>query len=95
LNYIRSRTQVTSEAWIRSIFLVMNLLVLAGNFFVPVKTAVSHSYSVVKDLFCTFNQLVKAFVPGVVNAWPWNDYRKPGSSGIVRQSAASIASLQA
>ncbi len=62
LNYIRTRTQATSETWIRSIFLVMNLLVLAGNFFVPVKTAFSHSYSVVKDLFCTFNQLVKAFV---------------------------------
>jgi len=40
----------------------MNLLVLAGNFFVPVKTAFTHPYSVVKDLFCTFNQLVKAFV---------------------------------
>ncbi len=62
LNYIRSRTQATSEAWIRSIFLVMNLLVLAGNFFVPLKTAFSYSYSVVKDLFYTFNQLVKAFV---------------------------------
>ena len=53
LNYIRARTQTTSEAWIRSIFLVMNLLVLAGNFFVPAKTAISYSYSVVKDLFCT------------------------------------------
>jgi hypothetical protein len=28
LNYIRARTAKTSEAWIRSIFLVMNLLVL-------------------------------------------------------------------
>ncbi len=58
LNYIRARTQATSEAWIRSIFLVMNLLVLASNFFAPVKVAVSHSYSIVKDLFCTINQLV-------------------------------------
>ena len=28
LNYIRARTLLTSEAWINSIFLVMNLLVL-------------------------------------------------------------------
>ena len=28
LNYIRARTAETSEAWIRSIFMVMNLLVL-------------------------------------------------------------------
>ena len=32
LNYIRARTVETSEAWIRSIFLVMNLLVLAKIF---------------------------------------------------------------
>lgn len=30
LNYIRAKTAETSEAWIRSIFLVMNLLVLIG-----------------------------------------------------------------
>lgn len=32
LNYIRAKTAKTSEAWIRSIFLVMNLLVLAKFF---------------------------------------------------------------
>ena len=32
LNYIRAKTAATSEAWIRSIFLVMNLLVLAKSF---------------------------------------------------------------
>jgi len=37
LNYIRAKTQRTSEAWIRSIFLVMNLLVLARHFFVLMK----------------------------------------------------------
>jgi len=37
LNYIRAKTQRTSEAWIRSIFLVMNLLVLAQHFFVFMK----------------------------------------------------------
>jgi hypothetical protein len=34
LNYIRARTAKTSEAWIRSIFLVMNLLVLIRFWFV-------------------------------------------------------------
>jgi len=32
LNYIRAKSAATSEAWIRSIFLVMNLLVLAKSF---------------------------------------------------------------
>jgi hypothetical protein len=34
LNYIRARTAETSEAWIRSIFMVMNLLVLIRFLFV-------------------------------------------------------------
>ena len=51
LNYIRSRTQVTSEAWIRSIFLVMNLLVLARSFLRPLKTGLLDSYSFIKELF--------------------------------------------
>ena len=59
LNYIRARTQATSEAWIRSIFLVMNLLVLSSNFLAPVKIAVSYSYSVVKDLLSNINWLVR------------------------------------
>ena len=62
LNYIRARTQATSEAWIRSIFLVMNLLVLSSNFLAPVKAAVSYSYSVVKELFYTINQLVRTLL---------------------------------
>jgi len=37
LNYIQAKTQRTSEAWIRSIFLVMNLRVLARHFFVFMK----------------------------------------------------------
>ncbi len=36
LNYIRAKSAKTSEAWIRSIFLVMNLLVLAKAFFVSI-----------------------------------------------------------
>jgi len=32
LNYIRAKSATTSEAWIKSIFLVMNLLVLARSF---------------------------------------------------------------
>jgi transposase, IS5 family len=60
LNYIRARTKATSEAWIRSIFLVMNLLVLAGTFFAPLKKALSHSYSVIKDHFIYICHLAKA-----------------------------------
>ncbi|MBT5300008.1 MAG: IS5 family transposase [Rhodospirillaceae bacterium] len=41
LNYIRARTAKTSEAWIRSIFLVMNLLVLIRFLFVWIPTHMS------------------------------------------------------
>ena len=51
LNYIRARTQSTSEAWIYSIFLVMNLLVLAGSFLRLIKTDLLNSYSLFKELF--------------------------------------------
>ena len=34
LNYIRARRRDTSEAWINSIFLVMNLLVLVRELYV-------------------------------------------------------------
>ncbi len=60
LNYIRARTQATSEAWIRSIFLVMNLLVLTRSFLRRLKMELSYSYSVVKDLFIKFDQLIGA-----------------------------------
>jgi len=50
LNYIRARTQSTSEAWIRSIFLVMNLLVLASSFLRLQKVGLLNSYSYVKEL---------------------------------------------
>ena len=50
LNYIRARTQSTSEAWIRSIFLVMNLLVLASSFLRPLKTGLLDSYYFIKEL---------------------------------------------
>lgn len=50
LNYVRARTQATSEAWIRGIFLVMNLLVLASNFLRQLKTVSLDSYSVIKEL---------------------------------------------
>lgn len=54
LNYIRTRTQTTSEAWIRSIFLVMNLLVLADSFLRLSKTGLLNSSSFVKELFISF-----------------------------------------
>ena len=60
LNYIRARTQATSEAWIRSIFLVMNLLVLTRSFLRRLKMELCYSYSVVKELFIKFDQLVGA-----------------------------------
>ncbi len=69
LNYIRARTKATSEAWIRSVFLVMNLLVLAGTFFAPVKTALSYSYSVVKDRFLSINRLVWAYASPGIGFW--------------------------
>jgi hypothetical protein len=50
LNYIRARTQSTSEAWIYSIFLVMNLLALTGSFLRLMKTGLVNSYSVFKEL---------------------------------------------
>lgn len=40
LNYIRAKTSATSESWIRSIFLVMNLLVLAKFFVLRIKREV-------------------------------------------------------
>ncbi len=60
-DYIRARTGKTSEAWIRSIFLVMNLLVLAGSFLRPLKTGLLNSYSLIKELFVRFE-----LAPGTV-----------------------------
>jgi len=48
LNYIRARTQKTSEAWINNIFLVMNLMVLfrefCFNYFNQLQTAISELF---------------------------------------------------
>ena len=49
LNYIRARTSKTSEAWIRSIFLVMNLLVLLRFLFVRVLTHTGHHVAAVLE----------------------------------------------
>ena len=51
LNYIRARTAKTSEAWIRSIFLVMNLLVLLRFSFVRVLTHTGHHVPVVLEAY--------------------------------------------
>ena len=59
LNYIRARTQATSEAWIRTIFLVMNLLVLTRSFLRRLKMMRYYSYSVVKELFLEFDRLAR------------------------------------
>jgi hypothetical protein len=80
LNHIRAKTKATSEAWIYSIFLVMNLLVLARNFFAPLKNIVWHSYSVVKELFLSLGKpwrtVVWAINPSggkqeLVKIWPF------------------------
>jgi len=44
LNYIRARTMKTAEAWIRSIFLVMNLLILCRNFHALKRYTVKFSF---------------------------------------------------
>ncbi|MCP3668120.1 MAG: transposase, partial [Gammaproteobacteria bacterium] len=49
LNYIRARTSKTSEAWIRSIFLVMNLLVLFRFLVVRVLTHTGHHVAAVLE----------------------------------------------
>ena len=50
LGYIRAKTARTSEAWIRSIFLVMNLLVLERAFLLLIKT-IAHSRNIVRTAF--------------------------------------------
>jgi hypothetical protein len=48
LNYIRAKTAATSEAWIRAIFLVMNLMVLLRRwcvfYFGAMKTRISQFF---------------------------------------------------
>ena len=64
LNYIRAKTARTSEAWIRSIFLVMNLLVLAKIFVfsrkLAVKKLLKHCFEFVKQ--CV-NAMKLCFLP--------------------------------
>ena len=45
LNYIRAKRADTSTAWINSIFLVMNLLILLRIFFVPLKQSMNRVLS--------------------------------------------------
>lgn len=72
LNYIRARTQATSEAWIRSIFLVMNLLVLAGSFLRLQKTPLLDSYSFIKELLLQFLSALGTRVPSAAYGTPKN-----------------------
>jgi IS5 family transposase len=67
LNYIRARTQATSEAWIYSIFLVMNLLVLAGSFLRLLKTSLLNSYSFIKELFIRFEAALESVILPAAN----------------------------
>ena len=68
LNYIRARTQATSEAWIRTIFLVMNLLVLARSFLRLVKMTLCYSYSVVKERFLSSDHLIREIFESIMEA---------------------------
>ncbi|MBN2331646.1 MAG: transposase [Deltaproteobacteria bacterium] len=67
LNYIRARTQATSEAWIYSIFLVMNLLVLVGSFLRLLKTGLLNSYSFIKELFIRFEVALESVILSAAN----------------------------
>ncbi len=68
LNYIKARTQSTSEAWIRSIFLVMNLLVLASSFLRPQKTGPSNSDSFIKELILhVWSELIAGLKPAGIH----------------------------
>ncbi len=63
LNYIRARTSRTSEAWIRGIFLVMNLLVLFRFSFVQVLTHTGRHVTAVMEAllhWCTPSPLARS-----------------------------------
>ncbi len=62
LNYIRAKTAQTSEAWIRSIFLVMNLLVLIKNFVFASENWLLTRPFCRYDLFNTFVLVVKRYL---------------------------------
>lgn len=75
LSYIRAKTARTSEAWIRSIFLVMNLIVLQKAFLLALKTGAMCRISVQN----TLDRMKIAFVsvfnqpnlpPLSTNVWP-------------------------
>lgn len=60
LNYIRAKSAGTSEAWIKSIFLVMNLLVLARIFVLRSK---HRSWMGMNTLTLTLKELILAGLP--------------------------------
>jgi Transposase DDE domain len=62
LNYIRAKTAQTSEAWIRAIFLVMNLMVLFRCWCVrKTGTMPSHFLRYIADRFLWLLQEVDGF----------------------------------
>jgi hypothetical protein len=71
LNYIRARLQKTSEAWINSIFLVMNLMVLLRE--LHEKLSLSHQIDLfyLIELFAASSSrvLAKVVYPAPVGAW--------------------------
>ena len=57
LGYIRAKTKATSEAWIKSIFLVMNLMVLLKLFIWRLKMSLQYGQIILKrcELMCISN----------------------------------------
>jgi hypothetical protein len=72
LNQIQAKTARTSEAWINSIFFVMNLLVLLRHFFVP---AIAQRYtnhffkSLLQKIKQIFISPVRLVTKGYLNSW--------------------------
>ena len=72
LNQIQAKTARTSEAWINSIFFVMNLLVLLRHFFVP---AIAQRYTnhffkwLLQKIKQIFISRVRLITKGYLNSW--------------------------
>ena len=72
LNQIQAKTARTSEAWINSIFFVMNLLVLLRHFFVP---AIAQRYTnhffkwLLQKIKQIFISPVRLITKGYLNSW--------------------------
>ena len=71
LNYIRARRQKTSEAWINSIFLVMNLMVLLRKLYEKLKKSPHFDLFYLTEFIITrlWGILTRSSYPVPVGAW--------------------------